>query len=416
MRSKHAHALATLFCLTLVNARPCSGIDYSFQADAMLKQTYDSNILLSPKAFNPEAVWGSDMDLRTSFTTSDPIWTAGIGARFDNWFYAPVSGLDMQNQYLDGHYSYATEHSRWKLTGSYISDANMSSHVDNTRTDQNIQGIIFGRVQRESKNISPSWNYSFDEYTRLELSYSYNESKYASSPTAIYPSSTSQSLSSSLNHQASENLALTGTLSATNYTTSQRSTIDYLNFMLGFEYTPREDIKVSISGGEQYSQSTTLLRHRRLISKPPFIITSESKQASDSFIPLYSISLRKTFEKSSLTLAYSSQSSPTINGSLFTSDSASVGATHRFSQRIDLGLGISYSTISNPSQNGSVLSQDSYQLNADLSYSLAENCAIHATYNYILRDLGAATGGYEGIRDSHGVSLSLSYNFEKLHY
>jgi hypothetical protein len=405
-QATYAQLRVALSCLALLNTDPSFGIDYTFQADANLQQNYNTNILLLPASLNPEAVWGSEMNLQTSLMAENPTWTVKCNARFDNWFYYPASGLNMQNQYVDGQYAYSTERSRFELSGGYISDAILAS-----KTEQ-ILGVVFGRVQRDMFTAMPSWTYSLSEYTKASLTYSYYNSKYGSNPlvssvntSPLYPSSTSNSLSSNLNHQISEYWSVNGLLSATAFVT-QTSTIDYLNLMIGGKYAPGSNTEIAISGGGQYSHSTTNVR----------IAGQNVSLHNDLFNPLFNISIKQNFEYSAVILSYSQQSTPSINGNLFKSDYVSISANHRLSPQLNGGLKLSYNKVSTPNQSRSSSSQDYYQLGGDLSYNLSENASISSSYNFQAREIGANAGVYSEPQYGHVISLNYHYIFDKLHY
>jgi len=445
-----------VFCLGLINARPSLGVEYTLQANAALRQDFTSNILLLPNALSPESVWGSDVDVQTSISARAPTWQASGSARFDNWFYYPLGGLDMQNQYINGNYSYLTERSRWELSGSYISDALLSSTSDPTI------GIVLGRIRRDLATVSPSWSYQLTEYTKVGLSYSYNNSSYPSSSQnigTIFPNSDTNSVSAMLTHQATEKLSLTGGLSGTFYSTGSSTTtssfiiqpvpvqiatpvgviratvleripvtyhtnsnreINYLNFNTGLKYSPYNDVEIGASGGFQISQTTT---DTTLYTVPASIVSpTTSRQIDTNPIqvgPLFDINAIKKFEKSTIGLIYGYQISPSLNGALYTSNHVSINSQHQFTQHLDGGMQLSYSENSFPYPGATPVNQSSLQIGANMSYKLMKNLAVSASYNYQTRTLSGGTyqnTPYNGTQDNHNVAVSLSYDFEQLHY
>jgi hypothetical protein len=402
----YAQLRFALSCLALLNADLSFGIDYTFQADANLQQNYNTNILLLPASLNPDAVWGSEMNLQTSLVAESPTWAAKGNARFDNWFYYPASGLNMQNQYVDGQYAYLTERSRVELGGGYVSDAILAS-----KTEQ-ILGVVFGRVQRDMFSIMPSWTYTFSEYTKASLTYSYYNSKYGSNPLVssvntgpLYPSSSSNSLATNINHQVREYFSVNSLLSATAFAT-QTSTIDYFNVAIGSNYAPGSNTEMVISGGGQYSQSTT---HTTILGK-------NASLHNALFNPLFNVSIKQNFEYTAVIVSYTQQSTPSINGDLFKSDYVSLSASHRFSPQLNGGLRLSYNKISTPTQSRSSSTQNYYQLGGDLSYNLSENASISSSYNFQAREIGANAGAYSEPQYGHVLSLNYHYIFDKLHY
>ncbi|MFM8330438.1 MAG: hypothetical protein ACKN9T_01990 [Candidatus Methylumidiphilus sp.] len=445
---------ASVFCLSLLEAPPGVGAEYSLNANATLQQDFNSNIMLLPSALNPESVWGTDLDVQTSFAAAAPRWQANAGARFDNWFYYPLSGLDMQNQYLNGSFAYLiSERMRWELNGSYISDALLSSQTDPTL------GIVLGRLRRDMANIAPSWSYQLTEYTKLGFSYAYNDSSYPVSSKnqgGTYPDSHSHTVSTSISHAINQKLSLNGELSATTYqtatdisfTTTRRLNqliselitnygssdreINYIDINVGFKYALDDDIDISFSGGGQLSQTITtidintataqqLFLGQIVISNPYGVAPPELQRTrtDPQFGPLFNIGLTKKFDTSMVGLVYGHQISPSLNGQLFTSDRVAINASHRFSPEINSGLQLSYSSSSFPFQGGPSVDQQSFQLGMNVSYSMMKNLVINAAYSYQLRELGG--GNYEGTpyagtQDNHNVSVSLRYDLEQLHY
>ena len=369
------------------------------------QQNFNSNILLVPDSLKHDAVWGSELNLQSSLLINKPNWMAKASAVLDNWFYYPDSGLDMQNQYLDLQYAYLTERSRWQINGGYINDAILSSKANQ------IQGIVFGRVQRELFSIIPGWTYSVSEYTKVNLSYSYFNSKYPAillspaSTDATYPNSVSNTLSSSVNNLYSEYLSFNSLLSATAFDTQTRK-IDYINLFIGLKYSPSFDSEIALSIGGQYSQSTYQF----------YSIGQSYSQRIDQFSPLFDVSLTKKFENSSIILSYSQQSTPSINSNLFRSDLVSLSANHRLSNLFSTAFGFSYYQIETPKQAGSSLSQKSYQLNSNLTYNYSEKATISASYNFQARDIVATTGVFSEPQYAHIISLSLRYNFDELQF
>jgi len=460
MSPKHSGLWAFPLCLSLLDANSCWAVDYTLQANAALRQDYTSNILLQPASLNPEGVWGTDLDVNTSVMAQAPTWRATGSARFDNWFYYPISTLNMQNQYLDGTYSYFTQRSRWDINANFISDAILSSQSDPTA------GIVLGRIRRDMVTITPSWNYQLTEYTNVGLSYSYNNSSYpdnhksasatALSQGAVYPDSDSHSLSATANHRATDKLLLNGGLSATTYQTSSNTAyvttkrvnpfvtelitnsgtvnreINYLNINLGFKYAFWDDTEVSFSGGGQLSQTITDLtvtssrKQDYFLGVVPLgtpvsapIPPTPASRSPLQFGPLFNLAISKKFEQSTLGLVYGHQISPSLNGQLYTSDKVAINADHRFTERLKSELQVSYSNNSFPYPNGTPVTQNFVQVGTDLSYNLTKNFIVSASYNYQLRSLAGgnyAGTAYAGTQDNHNVSVSLRYDFEPLHY
>lgn len=394
-----------LACLCLLLAGDGFGTEYTLRADANIQQNYNTNILLLPDSIEHAGVWGSELNFQTSIMAANPVWTAKGNARFDNWFYYPDSGLDMQNQYVDAQYAYLTERSLLEFNGGYINDAILSSKADQ------VQGIVFGRVQREIFNINPSWTYRISEHTKINMIYSYFNSKYPTSllspgnTDGIYPNSTSNSVSTGFNHLFNEYLSFDGMLLATEFVTQDRS-IDYVNLTVGCKYLPLINTEVSLSGGGQYSQTTTKYN----------LFGQFYSLQTNQLTPLFNISLKQNFDKSSLVLSYSQQSTPSINSNLFRSDLVSLSASHRFTQLLDGTLSLSYYSISTSSQNQSSLGQNSYQLGGGLFYNMTGNTVISASYNFQARDIDTDIGAYSHPQYAHIVSINIRHEFDKLHY
>lgn len=398
-------------------------IDYSMDTNFNLRQIFNTNLTIQPDLSNPGDVFGTDLDLNSSFNATSDHWKTQGQLRLDNWFYygpganqqntkGSGGSLNYQNQFVDLIHSYFMERTIWKFAGNYT-NASYVSALSGVGTPNQPVGIILGVVSREVGSISPSIQYSLTEKTSLGFGYTYSISNYTVTQKnqGAYPNSESHYLFSNINHYYNEYLSIDGNLSYNTFSTSSRS-IDYVTGMAGFKYNYSPDIHASLEGGYQYShtQNTAL--------------KGFAQQTDDQFSPVFTVSLSKDFDLTHLSLNFHRSVMPSINATLFTTDSVSLGANRRLNDKLSANFSASYSQSTYPAQTatGNVQvyrsdnSQKYYQVSSQFTYILTEQVNLVFSYNYVRRDLSYSLSSSSNAADSHGLSLDLRYDFDPFHF
>jgi hypothetical protein len=402
-------------CLFLLGPGSPQAVEYAFDGNLALGQQYNSNIVL---ARNPQAVWGTSLDLDAGLSAREPNWQVGGRTRLANSFYAPNSSIDMQNRYVDATALYLTERSRYQLAGNFTDDYLLSSQSDPAL------GVVLGQLHRNLKSVGPSWTYSLTERARATLGYDYARAEYSGSATQAYPDSDTHAASSQFAYQFTERLTLNGALSYTAFQASQpsagyRNAIDYVNFSLGLKCAYDPALDLNFSAGGQYTHSQAEYSSFRLIYvpvslNPPLfrvaaVPTTLRSPAQETTAPLFTLGLSKRFEDASLDLAYSRQISPSINGALLETDRVQLAGRQEFRPGLNGALSLSYIHQSYPNLGGGRLEYSYYQAEASLSYGWSERWSATASYRYYLRRVDS---GGDRNQDSNAAFLSLRYEFE----
>lgn len=415
MRRTRSPALPLLACLGVFGNTAGHAIEYTLDGNAQIGEQLNSNIVLAPRT---QTVWGTTLNLDGTFSAREPNWQVSGRVRLNNYFYAPVSGIDMQNQYVDAKAFYTTERSRYELAGNFTDDTILSSQSDPSL------GLVVGKTGRTSKNIGPTWTYSFSEKSQGSIGYTYAQADYASS-IQRYPNSETHGGFAQWVHRHSEQLTLEGALSYSSYVgelarNGYRNSISYTNFSLGLRYAFAPDLEMHFSAGGQYSQTESQFRSYRLLgyvpvgaNPPRFVPIVEpvtiKAPVRDSFGPVFTLSATKRFERSILNLAYNRQISPSINGALLEFDSVNLSVRREVRPGFEAGLSLSYNHQTYPSVSNQTQDYSYYRAEGSLSYAWTRHWSSVASYRYFLRQSGSNTGLEQ---DAHVVLLNLKYDFD----
>jgi opacity protein-like surface antigen len=410
-----AAGLGITACTALLGTPIGQAVEYRLEGDVAVGQQFSSNIILSRP---PQAVWGTNLDLNAALAASEPNWQVTGKTRLSNYFYTPVSGIDMQNQYLDVRSIYMTERSRYQLSGNFTDDSFLSSQNDQ------IVGLVVGKVHRNLKSLNPVWFYSLSETSQLSLGYQYNRAEYDASADN-FPNSDTHTAFSQLEHRFSERLSLSGEVSYSAYDAKQRSVgyqnrINFVNFSLGLKYAFDPTLDIQFSAGGQYSRTEaqfvrnqilgfTLISLNPIRFAPivgPVVIHTPP---ADSLGPVFNLEVNKRFDRTEMSLFYNRQISPSISGDLLEVDRAGLSAKREFRFGLSGSLGLSYTHQTFPSQANQTASFSFYQATGEISYAWTEHWSASASYRYFLRQIDNSNTPNE---DSNSVLLTLRYNFD----
>lgn len=415
MRRIRPPLLPLAACLGVLGAPVGHAVEYALDGNALLGQQFNSNITLAPGS---QAVWGTNIDLDGKLSAGEPNWQVSGRVRLNNYFYAPVSGIDMQNQYVDGGAFYLTDRSRYDLAGNFTDDYILSSQSDPGL------GLVLGKVGRTSKNIGPTWTYSFSEKTQGAVGYSYTQAEYSGSVQS-YPDSETHAGFAQLTHRHSERLTVEGAASYSSYTgelarAGYKNSIRYTNLSVGLKYAVNQDLDVRLSVGGQFSQSESQFRGYRLLGYtttftiPPRLVpviepVTLNAPARDSFGPVFTLSATQRFERSTLNLAYNRQINPSINGALMEFDSLNLTANRELRPGCNASLALSYNHQTYPNASNGTQDYSYYRAEGSLSYAWSRRWSSVASYRYYLRQSGDNAVLEQ---DSHTVVLTLKYDFD----
>jgi hypothetical protein len=390
-------------------------MEVRLDGDVNLGQTYNSNIVLTDP---PKGVFGTRLDADARLAVKERNWEASGGARLDQQFFYPDSGIDMTNVYADGSGSYLTERSRWNLAGSYVDAWSLASEGQ----PLNVSGVILTRLHRNTQSLGPSWTYALDETTSATLGYGYSHADYefGGGGSSLQESHTA---TSELLRQIDEHLSASFDLSYSHYSTTRENpdystTSDYISGMLGLKYAFGETLSLNASAGAQYTRTESQYIGYRLLGYIPVSLDplryapvvesySRSLRQDTPVAPIFSLTARQRFETSELNLNYARQINPSFNGLMLTIDRVSLAGSRRLAESLDGGLTLAYYRQSS-SDPRTVADYSAYSLDGTLTWHWDSHWSARATYQYMIREADAAIPN----ADSHMVLLNLRYDFD----
>jgi opacity protein-like surface antigen len=403
-------------------------VEYTFQADAIVGQEYNTNLFLTPGPHTD--VWGTRLGLNTQFSAAEEIWKLDGKVRLDNYFYNQ-KGLDTLNQFVSLTGSYFTnERSQFAFRGEYIRDSTRTSFIE---TDD----LVFNQVRRNSQLLNPSWIYDLSETTSLKLNYQYQNTEYKNTENTFFPHYQTHSGSIGVIHDYSERLQLNSSLSYVTYLSPGSTTvipgmldvlnlgipgtyenqsddikIEYITAMAGFSYAVDETFKINLAGGGQYNitQYNIQTIFRDILGNP--ISVSAQHINNDSLTYVINAGATKSFELDDLNLNFTHTAYPDIYGNFIEADTVTFSNKHKFTPKLNGLIQLYYADRTTVDQRNIAFNHQLFRVQSDLIWNWTENWSITASYQYSRQEIDIISN----IPESHAAFLTIRYQWDKLQY
>lgn len=409
-------------------------MDIMLGGDAGPVSEFNTNLFLPRRDIGiGRDVWGEGFDGGFELSLTESRWKSTATGRFQNRWFQDDNNLDFFNQFFSMKSFYlADERSRLGLEGLY--------NMDNTLTteDGGDLGLVFRRIPRTTRSLSPSWAYTWDEKTSSILVYSYQDTTYDNEKNlGNVVDSVAHTGSFNLTHQWDEKLQLLGSLGYTSYDLigSDRtieafpftthipgvtSTIRTASFMGGFNYTPTETVTLAFSGGGQHNDtSSPSFTQTTLLGSTLLASATAPAVESTSFSEILSAKASKRFERGDIGFDFLRSISPNLQGNLITYDRYAFTGNYKFSAFLTGNVNITLSDQAleeGSGRSGRTGFADRSILTArtGLSWRWDENWAMDARYTYTRADYASDPGANNAaIVDSHALYFNIRYLFDK---
>ncbi len=373
-----------------------------------LQELYNDNFLLTS---GPEpAVTGTVITPGIDLSAKQDAWSLDGTAKWQNSHYSGQSGLDTNDQYLNLLSNYNTPRNTWGLTGTYAKESILTS----TTAAADI-GLAHTQIQRITRSIDPTWTWTMDEKTQLQVSYQYNGVTYSEGSAAGLYNYNQNVGGVTLSNQISARTQIFGVLQYSRFYVpvlqipGTTETSDTSTAEIGVSHNFSSTFTGSLAAGEQYTRTSETQCDPFFLSLfgQCFVTPSSSKDTG----AIYSASLQKQFERSTVNLTLSRNVSPSGAGTQVLIDSGSLSDNWQISPRL-LGL-ISANVYTFRAVGTSVteLNRNYYSPAVELRWLWTQNLKISALYQYIWeKDIVA--GGLPA--HSNSIYLTLNYSWPYL--
>jgi hypothetical protein len=371
--------------------------DWSLTPLVSAEMFYNDNIYMATNSKTD--TWGSvlnaSLSLKRALETSD----FDLSQRMVNRHYGYDNHQDRNDGYTNFAYNDTSERSRFSLAGSYARESTLTSeYTDTGRVD------VVRKVNQTT--ATPTWEYDLSQRGSLTLSGQYTNKNYDAPVTEFADYSTGQA-SVQYSHAINEPLHVQAVMS--------RSKVDIPagaygiiyaglitqtdNYQLGFSYDYAENIDFSLLYGKRKSSDEI-----RFLGTP--IATFQSEGAT------YNLTVSKTFEHASAKLNLTRDYSPSGNGVVYETDTATISAQYRLSEISSTNLEFTYLNQKPGTTSYTAVQRTYYSALIGYHRNLNEGWTLGAYYRYANQKFDTIPGNATG----NLVSLSLAYAWPYYHF
>jgi hypothetical protein len=341
-----------------------------------------------------------------TFSVNTP--TSGLSGNlaFDFRRFEDDSDLNDNNVRFTANTYRTTERSRFGLDLGLIKDTSLDSQLEET-------GLVFDRVDRLSKSISPNWIYGFSPRTSLELSYRYVDVGYSNTDETAFVDYSSHSASASLVRLLSEKLTVSATLSTTLSDNENDVESTYTYAQGGGSYRFSETVSGSLFAGVRRTKSEYTANSLIPIFSGDiligFIPLSEDVSNSD-WGSVFSGSINRKFLRGETELSASRDISNDISGALIQVTRIRLYNRYGFSETLDGALNLEFYRSEATNSVTTNLNRDYFVVSPSLTWNVEQFWRISASYRYRKQTYDDTNGD----ANQNAAYLTLVYRWPKI--
>ena len=399
-------------------ALPLSAAEWAFEPGVQGRYRYDDNLRLQEE----EAVETNEFALRAwadfSRRTARSELTGSLeytGRRFDE------DGLDSDDVRADIESFYnLSQRQQLSLDLDLVKDTTLDSLLEDT-------GIVFDRIERTSATLSPGWQYSLDEKTRLSATVNLTDVSFDDTGSTGLGDYNNYSLNLSATRNFTSTTQLLLALGGSRFERNDDSIrSDNLQLTLGFNHQYSE--RISFGGSVGARQTDTTVERGALVCPPGtrlffppqfpcadnagnisnFIISTVTTEDSSTGL-VGNLNASYELERGSLSLdANRSVTSNAFSGSTVT-DRVVATLEHRFSERLRGDLRVQWTRSEDSGDASLRLERTLIRISPGLNWNLSRALRLRAGYRYTQQ----SREDRDDV-DSNQLSLSLSYQWPKM--
>ncbi len=386
--------------------------DYFYNPVISSSERYTSNISLRPTS---TANWISklspglnvglrndNVDLKSNFT-------------WNQLFYTNNSQLNISEQLFNIDYQHRRGRLQWGLEGSF----NHQSSLNNLNT---VQGFTLAQVMVKQLNIAPTVSYALTELSSVSLNYTFTKADYEKNTSSYLSSYDYHQLSGTFTHLYTEHDKLNATVSGSRYKIPTRGLTTFNEVgQLGWQHSFNDQLVTYVSAGMNYAQSDA---HSQVGLFQPFdlngFILYEDPNSGELFPNqsyktvnintsgiggVFQASIKKSFERASISLVGSQNQTPTSQG-LQTQSQLTLNPTYTITERWSSGMSANYSIYKMPAAQNVFNNDRTYaSVNPNINWKWTPEVNVGLSYTYRQQEYKNSNQ----IREDNGVQLQLTY-------
>ncbi len=353
--------------------------EYIFEPVFNSSERYESNLFMQPTP--RQGNWISTLSPALNFGLRHETGELNSTLTWNQLLYNNQSELDRAEQLFSSRYQHQFQRFNWSLGGGYNNQSSLNSETTPA-------GILSTQVTSKNISLSPSVSYTLDELNTLSVNYAYSKATYSKTTANIFLSDyTNQQVSSSLSHVYSQRDSYNVSISGTLYETQpqfviipRQTTYNYVT-QLGWQHRFSEQLSTSLSGGINYSQFESTQQIPAFFSGIQFVPASTVTTQQNNFGMVFSASITKSFERSSISFSGSQNQSPSAVGTQ-TQQQLSINTSYMIDDRWSSALSASYNKSDITGQSNSSFNRTYYSLNPNINWKCSPEINLGLSYTY----------------------------------
>ena len=309
-----------------------------------------------------------------------------------------VNKLNTDDYFLKATSFYRTERQRWGLDLNFTKDTTLDSELEET-------GVVFSRVPRLIRALTPNWTYSLNERNNINLYYSYRQVRYDTGPVENYFFDYDNQVLS-LGHRFSwtERTGFNTTLSVSRYHRDDDSYVsENGQFQIGVSHMFSERWSGQFTAGGRRTRNTvkagvpiclgyimpgfffgkpgSVCVDRDTLLEIPFEITTK-KDSTLSSGGVFSVGVQHRDETSSVAVNVSRNIVPSARYGLILTDRAGLDYEHSFSETLSASASLSWYSSNDTASDGDFLDREYIQFVPQLRWRLDRDWSLVGAYRY----------------------------------
>lgn len=369
------HVPLSLIGLMLVFPAPrAQAVEWSAEPSVELTTEYNDNLNYARGPH--KSVVGYALSPQVTLKSTAELWSLSGLAKISRSDYPSNSVFSHTDHFLDFAYQRRNELNQWALGVNLDRDSTLARELAGT-------GVPVARAQRTSNTASPSWTHTFTERDSATLGYTYNDVTYSEGSRFNLLDYKVKDPSISWQHILSEKDQLHVTFDYSDYVTknpvspiSSRYHFTTKSAQVEYQRSFTDSLKGSLVVGLRKTGST--IDSCFVIGGYCFPVSSASKSNGS----LFTATLAKQYENSSLTGSLSRSLHPIGTGGLVQTDHLSVDYNNAITPRLNGTLGLNFYNTRAESTSTISSTNRYYSLAPAFKWRMTEWWTVGGTYSY----------------------------------
>ena len=398
--------------LMLSIPRSANAAEWSALPSVRVGQEYNDNLQLTIQPHN--SVIGSMVAPKLDLAVTSDIWQLSGGAEAVQKRFSGDSALNRDDRFYNLGASYSTERSTWQLTGSSTKSSVLADEIVSPDT-----GLVEIQKVQDIHSINPTWTWSMNERTQLQIAYSLSNVSYVDGQSVGLNDYSTRAISAQLsnNFDLHDQIFVSAGYAIFNVPSTTFESKSNL-YQAGITRTFSETMKGTLSAGRRNSSSEQTVLTCSVpnpffpIFGPPCLQTAQITASSRATSSVFSGILDKTYETTRLKITLSRIFDPSGLGGEVRTDSQEVRLSRQFTPKLSANFFLGNYEYKSETGNLPGIDRHYYTYGPGLHWMWTEELSVDM--NYLYRHIKRADE--DKPTSSNSAYLTLKYQWPKMSF